>query len=172
MVRRFALSVVGVLGLTLALTVAPVAAATPAWNVQMGDLDYIVNTVSYDGFNAMHLHPPAIYSFMDWSTDGCSAGIIGGGPYHFDQACYRHDFSWRNLKRITSQTGHVEFNERNKYVADERFYNDMKHRCTSYNIFARPTCYATAYTYFKAVRSVAPYASAQTLHDNPSHFSW
>jgi Prokaryotic phospholipase A2 len=172
MLRRLSLiAVILVSAVALMGTPAGATTTTPTWQVQMNDLDYIVNTVTYANFQTMHASPPAQYSFMDWSTDGCSAGIIGGGPYNFTPACYVHDFAWRNLKRITSAYGVPMWNERNKYVADERFYNDMKIRCEAINVFIRPTCDATALIYFKAVRTVTPYASNQTLSDNPTHFS-
>ena len=169
--RSFFVAVVIVAVSLFALPASAGAVTAPVWTTQMNDLDYIVNTVSYANFQTMHAHPPAQYSYMDWSTDGCSDGVIGGGPYNFTPACYVHDFAWRNLKRITSTTGHPMWNERNKYVADERFYNDMKTRCQAINVFIRPTCVAVALVYFKAVRAITPYASDQTLKDNPTHFS-
>ncbi len=147
--------------------------ATPTAQQQLSDLDHLVNGISYDSFASLHQDPAASgYAYMDWSTDGCSAGPLGGSPYHFDEACFRHDFSWRNLKRISAQSGHQLFTERNKYVADQRFLNDMKHRCDSYNVIVKPTCIAAAEGYYRAVRLVTPYASDQTLAENPTHFSW
>src|SRR3954451_23587158 len=109
-VRRLTVGVALCLAVLSMLASASGAVVAPAWNVQMTDLDRIVNSTSYANFGPMHAHPPTQYAYMDWSTDGCSAGPIGASPYHFDQACWRHDFSWRNLKRITNTTGHVEWN--------------------------------------------------------------
>ncbi len=140
---------------------------------QLSDLDHLVNGVSYETFESLHQHPETTsYTYMDWSTDGCSAGPLGGSPYHFDEACFRHDFSWRNLKRISSDSGHQLFTERNKYVADQRFLTDMKHKCDSYNFIVKPTCDVAADGYYRAVRLITPYASDQTLAENPHDFVW
>jgi hypothetical protein len=164
----FALSLLAAISVVLSACDTAVPATT-----QLTDLDRLVNVISYEQFESLHQHPESSgYAYMDWSTDGCSAGPLGGSPYHFDEACFRHDFSWRNLKRITKLSGHELFTERNKYVADQRFLNDMKHRCDSYNAFVKPTCVVAAEGFYRAVRLVTPYASDQTLSENPHNFRW
>lgn len=39
-------------------------------------------------------------AWHDWSTDSCSNGPDTGPHFDFKQACARHDWGWRNLKRI------------------------------------------------------------------------
>ncbi|NQV05828.1 hypothetical protein HQ535_04700, partial [bacterium] len=38
-------------------------------------------------------------AYLVWETDGCSAPVLGAGPFDFTLACTRHDFGWRNLKQ-------------------------------------------------------------------------
>lgn len=161
-------AVAGVIGLATSCT-----PAVPTFGEQMADLDHLTNSISYDQFVALKNRPDkAPYGYMDWSTDGCSAGPIGGSPYGFTDACYRHDFSWRNLKRIKDPSGNSRWNERNKWVADQQFLEDMKFRCEQFNVVVKPTCIGAAEGYYRSVRLITPYASDQTLNERPSQFSW
>ena len=42
------------------------------------------------------------HRWFDWSTDGCSAPLVGGEgrSFNFVAACRRHDFGYRNLKLL------------------------------------------------------------------------
>ncbi len=143
------------------------------WVKPMSDLDKLVNDSPMATFLEVRAAPAATpYASFDWTTDGCSSGPIGASPYNFTQACWRHDFSYRNLKRIEAQTGADMWNERNKYVADRRFQVDLKRRCDTFNVVVRPTCNAAAESFYNAVRLVAPYASDQTAADDPRHFRY
>ena len=39
---------------------------------------------------------------LDWTTDGCSAPVVGstGRSFDFTDACRRHDFAYRNFQDI------------------------------------------------------------------------
>lgn len=143
------------------------------WDRQMTDLDVLVNASPMTTFIATRNAPAGTaYAQFDWSSDGCSSGPFGSTPYDFSQACWRHDFSYRNLKRVEAQTGGDMWNERNKYVADRRFQDDMHRRCEAFNAIIKPTCNVAAETFYNAVRLVEPYASDQTQTDNPRNFGW
>lgn len=158
-----------VLGLVLGLQMLPGC----SWVKPMQDLDKVVNDTTMTGFLGVRAHPAGTpYAGFDWTTDGCSSGPLGDSPYKFTEACWRHDFSYRNLKRIEAETRADMWNERNKYVADRRFQDDMKRRCETYNVVVKPTCNVAAETFYRAVRLVPPYASDQTEADNPRHFRW
>jgi hypothetical protein len=89
--------------------------------------------------------------YLVWESDGCSAPVLGSGPFDFSVACGRHDFGWRNLKAIDSDVvpvWHVE----NKDRVDAGFLYDMRGRCTSIPPVLRIGCDTTARVYYTAVR--------------------
>ena len=157
-------------GLVMAL-IGLAGCQAPAWAPEMRSLDNIVNSATMEQFLLVRSAPAGTaYATFDWSTDGCS--VVGSGPYNFSKACWRHDFAYRNLKRIEAATGGDMWNERNKYVADKRFQYDLKDRCSEYSSWIRPTCNVAAETYYLAVRAAPPSYSSQTLDEDPRTFRW
>ena len=94
--------------------------------------------------------------WFDWSTDGCSAPLIGdtGRSFNFREACVRHDFGYRNLKLLESRygTGRTFWSATNRKRVDQQFLNDMKAHCRSRSLPLRPTCNSWANVFFLAVR--------------------
>src|SRR5580765_274282 len=45
--------------------------------------------------------------WFDWSSDGCSAPLVGntGRSFDFTKACKRHDFGYRNLHLLEAHYG-------------------------------------------------------------------
>ncbi|MBA2241000.1 MAG: hypothetical protein H0W09_07145 [Solirubrobacterales bacterium] len=84
---------------------------------------------------------------LDWSTDGCSAPIIGGEGWSFDfgAACLRHDFGYRNANLLGS------FDELRAEI-DERFLDDMLDHCRARSLLERGSCNTWAYRVWGAVR--------------------
>jgi hypothetical protein len=111
-----------------------------------------------DGFEAVFKKPeppsdPSVVKpeYLVWESDGCSAPVLGSGPFDFSIACGRHDFGWRNLKAIDSDdvpVWHVE----NKDRVDAGFLYDMRGRCASVPTVLRIGCDTTARVYYTAVR--------------------
>lgn len=97
--------------------------------------------------------------WFDWSNDGCSAPLLGstGRAYNFHHACIRHDFGYRNLKRLEQRygTGHTYWNGTNRRRVDQQFLADMKAHCRTRAFWLQPSCFLSAYTYYSAVRAVA-----------------
>jgi hypothetical protein len=97
--------------------------------------------------------------WFDWTHDGCSAPVLGstGRAYDFLQPCMRHDFGYRNLKRLEHRygAGHTYWNATNRRRVDQQFLADMKAHCTRRSWLLRISCFVSAYTYYTAVRSVA-----------------
>ena len=89
---------------------------------------------------------------LDWSTDGCSAPVVGstGRSFDFYAACWRHDFGYRNMSRFKS--GRL-WTEALRLRIDERFRKDMRDSCTSKIRVTRLQCLTWAETYFRAVRN-------------------
>jgi hypothetical protein len=93
-------------------------------------------------------HSPERDPRLDYSTDLCSAPLLGssGPTYDFTEACLRHDFGYRTYGRL----GLID--ERRRAV-DERFLADMRGHC-----LRRPgeeiiSCLGWARAYYRAVRA-------------------
>ncbi|MFZ4720774.1 MAG: phospholipase A2 [Ilumatobacteraceae bacterium] len=97
--------------------------------------------------------------WFDWSNDGCSAPLLGssGHAYDFRHACRRHDFGYRNLKRLEHRygTGRTYWNGANRRRVDQQFLADMKEHCRRRGLLFRLSCFGSAYLYYAAVRTVA-----------------
>lgn len=112
-----------------------------------------------DGFLAVkaaqqQMAPPSIQ--LVWSDDGCSfAPVRNGGPFGFLGACKRHDFAWRNLRRLDRDGARV-WNAVTKSRADLGFLNDMRITCSQHNVVARPFCEASARSFYLAVHLYTP----------------
>lgn len=85
---------------------------------------------------------------LDWSTDECSAPLVGstGVSFDFTDACLRHDFGYRNTKKLGI------FEERKDEI-DNRFLDDMKDHCATRSILLQGSCYRWAYTFYYGVRA-------------------
>lgn len=149
---RFLLSMAVVL--TVMTWTAGPASAAPSYSSQMSELNRAVNATWMGQFlyNRSHRGTNGL-GYMDWSTDWCSAPLVGNGPYNFSNACVRHDFGYRNLKRVEAQFGRDVWKYRNKANVDTIFGLDMNDRCREFNWFARQPCYTTAGIYENAVRA-------------------
>ena len=83
---------------------------------------------------------------LDWSTDYCSAPLVGssGASFDFTRACLRHDFGYRNYDRLGL------FARRKDYV-DDRFLADMRDHCAERPEGERHRCLAWARVFYEAV---------------------
>ena len=87
-------------------------------------------------------------SRLDYSTDGCSAPVIGstGVSFDFTQACLRHDFGYRNYKDL----GRFE---EEKARVDRQFLDDMLAHCETRGLLLRGRCRTWARRYYLGVRA-------------------
>ena len=106
---------------------------------------------------ARNAHDP---SWMDWSSDGCSTPLpVGlgdtGRSYNFRKACERHDFGYRNEKRLDRASGKAGtyWNSTTRKRVDVQFLADMRADCAPRPITQRYTCRAWAGVYYDAVRT-------------------
>ena len=92
--------------------------------------------------------------WFDWSTDGCSAPLVGntGCSFDFTAACHRHDFGYRNLRRLEGRYGVDDWNSATRKQVDQQFLADMRTHCHGRSFLLRPTCYAWAQAFYTAVR--------------------
>lgn len=96
--------------------------------------------------------------WFDWSTDFCSAPLVGttGRSFDFHDACRRHDFGYRNLHALEDRygTGSTYWNARNRKRVDQQFLADMTTHCRPRPWYEAPTCRAWAETFYGVVRAV------------------
>ena len=90
---------------------------------------------------------------LDWSTDQCSAPVVGstGASFDFTEACLRHDFGYRNYRHLG------RFDER-KALVDDRFLADMRSHCATRALGERDRCYAWAKAFYLAVHHLGQLA--------------
>ena len=89
---------------------------------------------------------------LDWSTDGCSAPVVGstGRTFDFTDACRRHDFGYRNFKVIDKGKW---WTSAMRHRIDRVFQQDMLRDCNKRIKSVRKICRAWAKTFFKTVRA-------------------
>jgi hypothetical protein len=101
-------------------------------------------------------HGGAGDTWFDWSTDLCSAPLVGntGRSFNFTEACRRHDFGYRNAQLLERRYGGrgMYWNAFTRKRIDRQLLNDAKEHCATRWLFDRPSCYTWAYTFYGAVR--------------------
>lgn len=89
------------------------------------------------------------YPQLDWTSDGCSAPLVGesGRSFNFRNACTRHDFSYRNYK------AHGMFLTDSRLRIDEQFRQDLHTLCAPKVRTFKVRCAAWAEIFYAAVRA-------------------
>jgi hypothetical protein len=134
-----------------------VVAVTPA--VAMADdtaadhelVSWIAFDLDLDTFSRSRSRLRREHPHLDWTTDGCSAPVVGsvGRSFDFRQACIRHDFGYRNFKRLGL------FDAQSRLALDRRFREDMDESCATRRRTRRVRCVAWAEIYYAAVRATS-----------------
>jgi hypothetical protein len=157
MIRRFATLLTATAAtLAVALGIAgPAAAVTDAERIAVLSSWTQTSATSYNAWNSARANPGpwAGYSF-DWSTDLCSSSPDNPLGFDFRLSCHRHDFGYRNHKRLNIFPA-------NKARIDSAFYEDLKRKCATYNVAVRPACYSLAWTYYQAVKNFGSVQATQ-----------
>jgi Prokaryotic phospholipase A2 len=109
-------------------------------------------------------------SWLDVSTDLCSAPLVGssGRSFDFTIPCRRHDFGYRNLQLLdrryscphrpvgqlcpTPGRFGTYWNRASRRRVDAQLLTDMRAHCRSRPRWDRPTCLTWAQTFYTAVR--------------------
>jgi hypothetical protein len=93
--------------------------------------------------------------WFDWSTDWCSAPLVGstGRSFDFRASCRRHDFGYRNLQLLERRypVGDA-WNGASRRRVDQQFLTDMKAHCRARPWYEEATCRVWADTFYAAVR--------------------
>jgi hypothetical protein len=89
------------------------------------------------------------YPALDWTTDGCSAPIVGsqGRSFNFRSACDRHDFGYRNFKNLGL------FDTSTRTLIDEQLHRDMNRACDSQRRTFKVRCIAWSEVFYTMVRA-------------------
>ena len=88
------------------------------------------------------------YRHLDWTTDYCSAPVVGneGRSFNFRNACMRHDFAYRNYRRFGALDAPM------RDAVDDVFHGDLVSSCLPKRVSLRLRCLAWAEVFFETVR--------------------
>ena len=91
---------------------------------------------------------------LNWTTDGCSAPVVGstGRSFDFTDACRRHDFAYRNFRVIENGK---KWTSTLRDRVDRRFRTDMRAHCAKRSVVDRPACRTWAELFYRFVRTYA-----------------
>lgn len=91
---------------------------------------------------------------LDWTSDGCSAPLVGGTGRSFDftNACRRHDFGYRNFSRIDAG---IWWDAPMRRRIDDKFLADMRTSCSRRSTRDRLICRGWALVFYRTVRAYA-----------------
>lgn len=132
--------------LMIVLPGTPVAAPPDPWTVA----NRLVFSVPLAQF-VSEADSPSHDTRLDWTSDGCSAPVIGssGRSFDFTAPCRRHDFAYRNLGRFA---GGTKWTPSLRNRVDQRFLTDMRSHCGSRPQIDRGTCRTWANLFYTVVR--------------------
>jgi hypothetical protein len=145
---------------TTALTLisTPAAAAADAnLNVALSLTKNTASSQTYWANMRRNKNEPYVkrWSF-NWNTDGCSVpGKIGNSDYWkgvFKTPCARHDFGYRNVKRLASSS---KWKNTYKKAVDDAFLFDMGNVCVKFSKTKKASCRVAAAAFYAAVRTRA-----------------
>lgn len=135
---------------------APAAAATFEQRVAVVNSFTQTSSTSYSTWLSARNNQSAWVDYdLDWSTDYCSDSPDNPLGFDFKLSCARHDFGYRNYKRLGIFTSTV------KSRVDSAFYEDLKRKCATYSWVVRGACYSLAWTYYQAVKAFGTVTVAQ-----------
>ncbi len=133
------------------------ACSIPAADQQLTELvDYITVQIMAD--YQIRNHDQAwrdINCWHDWSTDDCSVpiGKDTSVAQDFIHPCHRHDFGYRNYKRIERDNAIDVWTEEQKLIVDDRFLGDTREVCSSRSWWQKQVCFGWAQMFYWAVRA-------------------
>lgn len=80
---------------------------------------------------------------LNWNSDGCSHAPPAPLGFSFEEACFRHDFGYRNFKYLNRP----EYKDR----VDSMFHADMRRVCEARGALVGPVCDRVAWVYYSFV---------------------
>jgi hypothetical protein len=127
----------------------PYRITPPVFETPIEAVSYVMFDIDFTTFRRERFSLQRAYPFLDWTTDGCSAPVVGGEgrSFNFTHACVRHDFGYRNIKRLG------KFNEIIRTKLDEQFHRDLESSCATQVRTRKIRCLMWAETFYVAVRA-------------------
>ncbi len=127
----------------------PPRTTPPSCESAIEAVSYVLFDLDFTTFTREKFSLKRAYPHLDWTTDGCSAPVVGGEgrSFNFTQACVRHDFGYRNTKKLG------QFNEIVRTKIDEQFRRDLESSCASQIRTRKIRCLMWAETFYVAVRA-------------------
>ncbi len=121
----------------------------PVFETPIEAVSYVVFDLDFSTFKRERFSLKRAFPFLDWTTDGCSAPVVGGEgrSFNFTHACVRHDFGYRNIKRLG------QFNEVVRTKLDDHFHRDLESSCATQVRTRKIRCLMWAETFYVAVRA-------------------
>ena len=121
----------------------------PVFESPIETVSYVMFDVDFSTFRRERFLLQRAYPHLDWTTDGCSAPVVRneGRSFNFTHACVRHDFGYRNTKKLG------QFNEIVRTKLDEQFHRDLESSCTTQVRTRKIRCLMWAETFYVAVRA-------------------
>ena len=141
---------------TSLLTVSSPASAGPVHSASadLAYVEYQMYSVSINDFTNAANGPGD--RWFDWSTDWCSAPLVGstGRSFDFRAPCRHHDFGYRNLQLLEWRYagGGRYWNSTSRRRVDQQLLSDMKAHCRARPWYEEATCRLWADTFYAAVR--------------------
>jgi len=141
------------MGAVLAVLVAVssmLTAPSPTDERSVAVVSYVAFDLDLAGFTRLKPRLARTHPHLDWSTDGCSAPVVGseGRTFDFRSACARHDFSYRNFSALGL------LDETLRARIDEQFRRDLYRSCERQLRTRRVRCVAWAELFVEVVRRV------------------
>jgi hypothetical protein len=138
-------------------TLAPLCASNNTFAERLSDVNehMLVQTLTIFRANREDGSYTAARCWNDWTTDDCSAPVVGstGLSFDFTHPCRRHDFGYRNFKRVEAEFAEEAWNEISKLQVDDTLLLDERQHCSARPIYLKAQCYAWAQTFYWAVRT-------------------
>ncbi|MFI6641572.1 phospholipase [Streptomyces sp. NPDC050504] len=140
--------VVSATSIAAVAALASPSSAAPADKPQVLSSWTQTSASSYNSFISARNNQGAWSAYgFDWSTDYCSSSPDNPLGFKFELSCARHDFGYRNYKKMGTFSA-------NKARLDSAFYEDLKRVCAPLSTIPRGACNSLAWTYYQAVKAL------------------
>ncbi len=133
---------------------SPAAAGSASPRTPASDIAYVEQVMYATPLSRFASLAASGDQYFDWSTDWCSAPLVGntGRSFDFRGPCRRHDFGYRNLRLLEQRHGVDHWNRASRLRVDRQFLADMIGHCNTRRWHEVHTCRAWAVTFYGVVR--------------------
>jgi len=134
-------------------TASSISAAPPDRAV----VDRLVFEVPLTRFRVERSRAKRTHRWLNTSTDGCSAPLVGstGKSFDFRLACERHDLAYANYPALARVDSTVAWDAALRARVDDQFQRDLQWSCLRRRHSERLRCDAWVVVFFHAVRLAA-----------------